>query len=67
MSLSRIGGFRVAGIGTCVPRRAVDNLDYGKDFGADEVRKVVAMAGVAGIRAGVCSRVHPLDGGAGRL
>lgn len=46
MSLSRIGGFRVAGIGTCVPPRAVNNLDYGRDFGATEVRKVVAMAGV---------------------
>jgi 3-oxoacyl-[acyl-carrier-protein] synthase-3 len=26
---------------------AVDNMDYGKDFGAEEVRKVVAMAGVS--------------------
>ena len=46
MSLSRIGGFRVAGISTCVPSRAVANLECGKDYGVDEVRKVVAMAGV---------------------
>ena len=46
MSLSRIDGFRIVGLSTCVPSRAVDNTDYGKDFGADEVRKVVAMAGV---------------------
>jgi 3-oxoacyl-[acyl-carrier-protein] synthase-3 len=46
MSLSRIEGFRVAGISTCVPSRAVDNLECSKDFGETEVRKVVAMAGV---------------------
>ena len=46
MSLSRIEGFRIAGVSTCVPPRTVDNMDYGKDFGATEVRKVVAMAGV---------------------
>jgi len=46
MSLSRIDGFRVAGISTCVPPRVVDNLEFGKDFGEDEVRKVVGMAGV---------------------
>jgi 3-oxoacyl-[acyl-carrier-protein] synthase III len=46
MSLSRIDGFRIAGVATCVPPRAVDNIECGKDYGADEVRKVVAMAGV---------------------
>ena len=46
MSLSRIDGFRIAGVATCAPPRVVDNLEYGKDFGADEVRKVVSMAGV---------------------
>jgi 3-oxoacyl-[acyl-carrier-protein] synthase-3 len=46
MSLSRIEGFRVAGVSTCVPPRAVDNMECAKDFGANEVRKVVAMAGV---------------------
>ncbi|MDH5538051.1 MAG: ketoacyl-ACP synthase III [Rhizobacter sp.] len=29
-----------------MPLRSVDNLDFGKDFGVDEVRKVVSMAGV---------------------
>ena len=46
MSITRIDGFRVAAIGTCVSARIVDNQEYGKDYGADEVRKVVAMAGV---------------------
>jgi 3-oxoacyl-[acyl-carrier-protein] synthase-3 len=46
MSITRIEGFRVAGVSTCVPARAVDNQECGKDYGADEVRKVVAMAGV---------------------
>ena len=46
MSLSRIEGFRIAGVSTCVPPRVVDNMECGKDYGADEVRKVVAMAGV---------------------
>lgn len=46
MSLSRIQGLRIAGISTCVPPRIVDNVECGKDYGADEVRKVVAMAGV---------------------
>jgi 3-oxoacyl-[acyl-carrier-protein] synthase-3 len=46
MSLSQVDGFRIAGVSTCVPGHEVDNLDFGKDFGADEVRKVVAMAGV---------------------
>jgi 3-oxoacyl-[acyl-carrier-protein] synthase-3 len=46
MSLSRIDGVRIAGISTCVPARSVDNAECGKDYGADEVRKVIAMAGV---------------------
>jgi 3-oxoacyl-[acyl-carrier-protein] synthase-3 len=46
MSLSKVDGFRIAGVSTCVPARAVDNIELGKDYGADEVRKVVAMAGV---------------------
>jgi 3-oxoacyl-[acyl-carrier-protein] synthase III len=47
VSLSRIGGWRLAGVTTCVPPKVVDNLDTGKTFGMDEVRKVVAMAGVS--------------------
>jgi 3-oxoacyl-[acyl-carrier-protein] synthase-3 len=46
MSFSRVDGFRIAGISTCVPPRAIDNTDCGKDYGAEEVRKVMAMAGV---------------------
>jgi 3-oxoacyl-[acyl-carrier-protein] synthase III len=46
MSLSKVDGFRIAGVSTCVPPRRVDNMECGKDYGVDEVRKVVAMAGV---------------------
>lgn len=46
MSLSRISGFRIAGVSTCVPSHVIDNSECGKSYGADEVRKVVAMAGV---------------------
>jgi 3-oxoacyl-[acyl-carrier-protein] synthase III len=46
LSLSRIGGFRIAGVATCVPARVADNLDCGSEYGETEVRKVVAMAGV---------------------
>ena len=43
---ARVHGFRVAGISTCVPANRVDNLAEAEHFGADEVRKVVSMAGV---------------------
>jgi 3-oxoacyl-[acyl-carrier-protein] synthase III len=46
VSLSRIDGFRIAGVSTCVPPRTIDNMECAGDFGATEVRKVVAMAGV---------------------
>lgn len=46
LSQTRLQGIRIAGVSTCVPPRSVDNLDFGKDFGVDEVRKVVSMAGV---------------------
>jgi 3-oxoacyl-[acyl-carrier-protein] synthase III len=46
MSQSRIEGFRIAGISTCQPPLAIDNLDPALGFSADDVRKVVAMAGV---------------------
>ena len=46
MSFSRLHGFRLAGVSTCVPPTRVDNLEAGKEFGAVEVRKVVSMAGV---------------------
>lgn len=46
MSFSRIDGFRIAGVSTCVPSIRVDNLDLGERYGAEDVRKVVSMAGV---------------------
>lgn len=46
MSRSSIPGFRIAGVATCVPPRAVNNLDASLGFDPEEVRKVVAMAGV---------------------
>lgn len=36
----------MAGISTCVPPQRLDNLADAERFGADEVRKVVSMAGV---------------------
>jgi 3-oxoacyl-[acyl-carrier-protein] synthase III len=46
MSLSRIGGFKIAGIATSVPPTIAENIDCADKFGAVEVRKVMAMAGV---------------------
>ena len=46
MSRSSIDGFRIAGVATCVPPHRVSNLDAGLGFDPEEVRKVVAMAGV---------------------
>ena len=46
MSQSRIGGFRIAGVSSCVPGQVVDNLDPDLGFDPVEQRKVVAMAGV---------------------
>ena len=46
MSLSRIGGFRIAGVSTCVPPHIAENADCADRYAEVEVRKVVAMAGV---------------------
>ena len=46
MSFSRLDGFRIAGVSTIVPATQVDNLALGDRYGADDVRKVVSMAGV---------------------
>lgn len=46
MSFSHLTGFRIAGVSTCVPPTKVDNMDLGPAFGAEDVRKVVSMAGV---------------------
>lgn len=44
--MTRIDGVRFAGVSTCVPPRAIDNLEFGARYGASDVRKVVSMAGV---------------------
>jgi 3-oxoacyl-[acyl-carrier-protein] synthase-3 len=46
MSQTTIEGFRIAGVATCVPPRVVSNVADDLGFDAEEVRKVVAMAGV---------------------
>ena len=46
MSRSSIEGFRIAGVATCVPAQSVSNLDPSLGFDPEDVRKVVAMAGV---------------------
>jgi 3-oxoacyl-[acyl-carrier-protein] synthase-3 len=46
LSRTSIDGIRIAGVSTCVPRRQVDNLSADLGFAAEEVRKVVSMAGV---------------------
>lgn len=46
MSRSSIEGFRIAGVATRVPPGSVNNLDPALGFDPEEVRKVVAMAGV---------------------
>lgn len=45
MSQSRVSGFKVRGISTCVPPTVIDNLALAGE-GQDDVRKVVSMAGV---------------------
>lgn len=51
MSLSRLDGFRIAGVSTCTPQNVVNNAALGQKFGAVEVRKVMSMAGVQTRRA----------------
>jgi len=46
MATSRIRGPRIRGIATCVPAHRVNNVTDTHDIPPDEVRKVVAMAGV---------------------
>jgi 3-oxoacyl-[acyl-carrier-protein] synthase-3 len=46
VSFSGLDGFRIAGVSTVVPVTQVDNLALGDCYGADDVRKVVSMAGV---------------------
>ena len=46
MASTSIKGIRIAGIGTCVPLRRFDNVTETSEFTEDEVKKVVALAGV---------------------
>lgn len=46
MAFTKIRGPKIASIATCVPLQTFDNLKDTSEFGADEVRKVVALAGV---------------------
>ena len=46
MASTGIKGIRIAGIGTCVPSRRFDNLTETSEFTEEEVKKVVALAGV---------------------
>lgn len=46
MALASIGGTRIAAIGTCVPSKRFNNLTETQQFTKEEVKKVVALAGV---------------------
>ena len=46
MAQSSLARCRIAGVSTCVPSGVFDNLEDIDGFSRDEVRKVVAMAGV---------------------
>ena len=46
MAQTSLGRSRIAGVSTCVPSKLFDNLEDTAGFPKDEVRKVVAMAGV---------------------
>jgi len=46
MASTIIRGIRIAGISTCVPSRRFDNIAETSEFTEEEVKKVVAMAGV---------------------
>ena len=46
MSQSKIGGCRIAGVATAIPSRVFDNNRDATGFKKEEIRKIVAMAGV---------------------
>lgn len=46
MARAETSGMAIAGVATCTPARRFDNLEETRAFPADEVKKVVAMAGV---------------------
>jgi 3-oxoacyl-[acyl-carrier-protein] synthase-3 len=47
MALSNTKNSRIAGIVTCVPAKVFDNIKDAVDLPAEDVRKVVGMAGVS--------------------
>lgn len=47
MARSIVNGARIAGVVSCAPRATFDNVTDAAQFPRDDVRKVVAMAGVA--------------------
>jgi 3-oxoacyl-[acyl-carrier-protein] synthase III len=58
MATTHIRGARIAAVGTCVPSRRFDNITETSEFPKDDVKKVVAMAGIAARRVGgdsICS------------
>jgi 3-oxoacyl-[acyl-carrier-protein] synthase-3 len=58
MAYTKIRGPKIAAIGTCVPQRRFDNILETKQFTEEEVKKVVALAGVKSRRLaddGTCS------------
>ncbi len=50
MAKSKTNGARIVGLCTCVPQNKFDNLQDTSEFSPEEVRKVVAMAGVSSRR-----------------
>lgn len=59
MAFTKIRGPKIASIATCVPAKSVDNLKDTSEFSEEEVRKVIAMAGVFKRRVAgdsICSR-----------
>lgn len=46
MASSSLSNCRIAGVSTCVPEKVFDNLNDATDIPKDEIRKVVAMAGI---------------------
>ena len=46
MAQSTLGNCRIAGISSCVPSKVFDNLQDADGFSKEELRKIVAMAGI---------------------
>ena len=46
MAFAKVTGTRIAAVSSCVPQRRFDNAAETKQFSEEEVKKVVAMAGI---------------------